>query len=573
MPSASADFLSGLSDHHPLVAQLLYNRGLTENIAIKNFLDPDPDNHIHSFREFKFIDPVVDLIIQHIKNGSHITVYGDYDADGVTASALLVEVLATLHARADVYLPERVSEGYGLNNDALKCIADKGTKLIVTVDTGIRNKPEVEYAKELGLDIVITDHHTPPENPAELPNCPVLSPLLPDETYPFKLLAGVGVAYKLMEALVDRANIPGDLKSKLTERGLDLLAIGTVADCVALLDENRAIVKKSLPAIDSSKRIGLLELIEAAKINTRGMPINSWNIGFQIAPRLNAAGRMDHANTAYELLTTTDKARAKDLAKELNFRNIERQKNTEMIREQVEEQIPKFRDEKIIIAVCPLDKEKEDEIWNEGIIGLVAGRICEKYYKPTLVITKGNEGYKGSGRSIEEFNLIEAVNEASEYLEKHGGHPAACGFSLSEDNIDKFREKMKKIAAEKLKAADLKPKLKIEAELDFADINEELISELEAFEPFGQENDKPRLLSKKVTIMDIQNLGGDGQHLKLRLKSDNSRFIGAIGFGQSERWQELRIGDIIDIVYFLEMNHFNGRSEPQLKIIDIRKSE
>jgi len=567
------DTLSALSDYHPLVVQLLYNRGLTEKKAIKAFLDPNPENHIHNCSDFRHIDEAVETIVRHIKAGNRITVYGDYDADGVTASALMVETLGTLHAQADVYIPDRTSEGYGLNREAVKYIAERGSKLIITVDTGIRNKPEVAYARELGLDVIVTDHHMPPDKESELPQCPILNPLLKDETYPFKCLAGVGVAFKLMEALVKKANLPSDVQDKLIERGLDLLAIGTIADCVSLFGENRAIAKKALAAMADSKRIGLQELVSAAKINTKGLPMNSWNIGFQIAPRLNAAGRMDHANTAYELMITKDRSEAAKLAKELNERNIERQKNTQEISDEVEEQIKHEEPGKIIIAVYPLDKDKEEKVWNEGVIGLVASRICEKYHKPALVITKGNEGYKGSGRSIEEFNIIEGLEQASDHLDKYGGHPAACGFSLQTEKVDDFIRKMKQIAEEKLKGVDLQPKLKIEAELDLAEVNEELVGEIEAFEPHGQENDKPKFLSKGVSIMDIQHMGADGQHLKLRLKSEKSGFISALGFGQSQRWQDLQIGDKIDIVYFLEMNHFNGRSDPQLKIIDIRPAD
>ncbi|MCG2700963.1 DHH family phosphoesterase, partial [Candidatus Parcubacteria bacterium] len=321
-------------------------------------------------------------------------------------------------------------------------------------------------------------------------------------------------------------------------------------------------------SLNKTKRIGLLELIKAAQIN-ENKKLEAWNIGFQIAPRLNAAGRMSHANTAFELLTTKNKDEAITLARRLNDRNIERQKNTEDIFDEVEKQINIKSDDKIIIGVCPLGNT-EDEIWNEGIVGLVAGRICEKYYLPTLVITKTKDGYKGSGRSIDEFDLIEAIKDCEEFLDKYGGHPAACGFSLIEKNMDGFAKKIKRIATEKLAGLDLMPKIKIEMEIGLDEIDEKIIKDIELFAPFGQYNEKPKFMSGGVSIVDITTMGIEGKHIKFKVKNEKSGIISAIGFGQAEQWKDLRIGDKIDIVYYIELNEFNGRVDVQLKIIDIK---
>jgi single-stranded-DNA-specific exonuclease len=609
LPAIGDDLVKRYPDLSRIVLQLLFNRGITEKSEIEEFLNPPTPFIKGAYKEspqppvtkggsndydpflFNDMERAVDLVIKHIKEQNKIVVYGDYDADGVTATAVLMDVLGTLRAEVEPYIPDRVSEGYGLNREAVKELSAAGVKLIIMVDGGIRSKEEVEYAKGFGLDVIVTDHHVPPvfnedsngnripkrvsDSLDGLPDCLIINPLVENEKYPFKYLAGVGVAFKLAKAIISKSKLSQDDKRKLEERVLDLVAVGTVADCVTLLGENRILVKRGLEVLNKTGRIGLRELIKAAQINN-GKKLDSWNIGFQIAPRLNAAGRMDHANTALELLLTKNKKEAEAIARRLDDRNIERQRTTEDIVEQIESglappplhpPLPRggVMDDKIIIAVTP-----DEEVWNEGVIGLAAGKISERYYLPALVITKNEEGYKGSGRSIEEFNIVEALEECSELLDKYGGHPAACGFSLKEENLEKFKEKIAKIAERKLKGVNLTPKIKIEAEIGLDEISEELIAEVEKFAPFGQNNERPKFLSRGVKIVDIITMGIDGKHIKLRVKSEESRIISAIGFSQAEQWRDLRIGDKIDIVYYIEMNEFNGRSEAQLKIVDIK---
>lgn len=563
-PKITLDHNLKYANHSWLSLQLLNNRGLTEEKAIAEFFKGD-SSVLNDPSAFDNMAEAVSLVIKHIKAGNFIMVYGDYDADGVTAAAVVYETLKTVKAQAGIYLPDRVSEGYGLNMEAVKNFIASGVKLIITVDGGIRNKAEVALARGAGIDVIITDHHVPPEQDDELPDAVLIDPHVKGENYPFKDLAGVGVALKLALGLIRQTTLSGENRELLAAKLEDLVAIGTVADCVPLLGENRVLVKTGLIALNKTKRVGLKKLIAASGINS-GKEIDAWNIGFQLAPRLNAAGRLDHANTAFELLVEKNEAQAEALANKLCERNAQRQKITEEIMAAVEKQIDP--NDKLIVGLCP-DLNGKD-IWNEGVIGLVAGRICEKYYRPALVITKSGGEYKGSGRSISELNIVKALDETKEMLSRFGGHAAACGFSLNAADIDAFIARIKSVAAARLEGADLAPKLLIEAELNLEEVTESLIEEVARFAPFGQGNERPRFLSRAVDIVDIMNMGADGQHLKLRIKSNLSPVISAIGFGQSGKWSELKIGDQIDMVYYVEMNEYNGRREAQVKIIDIK---
>jgi single-stranded-DNA-specific exonuclease len=562
------DFKENNPEFSDLALQMLWNRNLTEKDEIKFFLEAD-FNDTHDPFLFCDMEKAIDLIIKHIKAQNKIYIYGDYDADGVTASAVVFEALTTLKAEADVYIPHRVSEGYGLNKEAIDFIGKEGAKLIITVDGGIRSKEEITYAQSLGVEVIVTDHHTPPNDKKDYPDSLIINPTLPEEKYPDKKLAGVGVAFKLAQALIMKSKLPESDKDKLIRSFLDLVAIGTVADCVKLKGENRIFVKAGLEKLQRTKRLGLCELMKIAKISL-DKNLESWNIGFQIGPRLNAAGRMDHANTAYMLLVSKERREAVKIAGELNQRNIDRQKITEEIFNQVEKQINAAED-KIMIGVFE-SKEEGEDVWNEGVVGLVSGKITSKYYRPSMVITKTAEGYKGSGRGIPEFNIIEAVEKCGELLDKYGGHPAACGFSLNRENLPEFLSKIRGIADEKLSDADLKPKISIETELKMPDIDEKTLEIVNRFAPFGQDNDRPVFLSLNAKVVDIMYMGALGSHLKLRLKQDDSRVFSAIGFGQTEKWPNVKIGDDIDIVYSLDMNEYNGRREVQFKIIDIKEA-
>lgn len=568
IPAPDITDLSDCSEFHPAVLRLLYNRGLKNPALVKEFFGPavfyDPFL-------FKNMAGAVELIISHIKANNQIVVYGDYDADGVTASVVLLETLQILRAKAEVYLPDRVSEGYGLNKLALDSIAASGAKLVITVDNGIRNKDEVLYAQKLGLDVIITDHHVLPDNKKDLPDCLFIDPADASDPYPWRYLAGVGVAYKLVEALLAKSKLSDNQKRLISERCLDLVAVGTVSDMVSLLGENRWLVREGLRILNRNQRLGLVELIKVAKINNN-RPLEAWNIGWQIGPRLNAASRLAHANTAFALLTTNNRSEAESLAVELNEQNIQRQAITAQMMLEVERQIDKDNLPLVIIGVA-----EPEQNWNEGIVGLVAGRIAEKYYRPTLIIARVSDEsdgapvmFKGSGRSIEGFNLIAAVEQSKDFLYKYGGHPMACGFSIrSQSDLVSFQEVIKKETAEKLDQADLVPKLKLDAELSFSDINLDLADQINNLAPFGQSNPQPRFASFGLQIDDIVTMGSDSQHIKFRLSS-GGRSYWALSFNGAENCCSFKIGDLIDLAYYLEVNDFNGRREPQLKIVDIR---
>jgi single-stranded-DNA-specific exonuclease len=416
------------------------------------------------------------------------------------------------------------------------------------------------------LKVIVTDHHALPEDESLRPKCLFVNCTDTANAYPSKSLAGVGVAFKLLQAIVSRAKLNDEQKKYLLERSLDLVALGTVSDMVPLLGENRILVKKGLEVLNRTKRLGVRELISAAKLDN-GLALDAWNIGFQLGPRLNAASRLGHANNALELLLSSDPAEMKRLASELNEKNTERQEVTANIMALVEKQIDPNNVPAIIIGLCDLEYDTK----TEGVIGLVAGKISEKYYRPTLIITRSQDGFKGSGRSIEEFNLIAAIEDCQEFLDKYGGHPAACGFSVYEkEKLDKFREKIAALAEEKLGKMELAPKLKLDAVLTPADIDLSLAQNIALLAPYGQNNPQPKFASYSLTVMDMVTLGSGREHLKLRL-ADSARSLWALGFFKSAEYNHLNIGDKVDVAYYLDINVYNGKSEVQMKIIDLIK--
>lgn len=579
------------SDLAIITRQILYNRNISSIKAMEDFIfnhldsaDFDPvGNWLKLYNPFLFKDmeEAVNLIINTILNKEKIVIYGDYDADGVTAAVVLFDTLKILKAEVDIYLPDRVSEGYGLNKEAIDKIKQAGTKLIITVDNGIRNYKEVEYAKENNIDIIITDHHVFPEDEKEIPDCLIINSSDKRSSYPFSLLAGVGVAYKLASALVYKSKLNKDQKKTILEKNLDLVALGTIADLVPLLGENRILVNKGLEILNKNNRLGINALNRI--ISKSDKPKETWNISWQIAPRLNAASRIGHANSAFSLLTTKNEKEANSLASELNKRNIERQKITEDIIATVDSKIDKDNLPNLIIGLAEID-----EFWNEGVIGLVAGRICEKYYRPTLIISRivleaefdkksdkmkaTKTSFKGSGRSIEGFNLINAIEKAADYLDKYGGHPMACGFSIeNEENYNKFKEVLER-ETKLIDASILIPKLKIDAKLKLSEINKDLVLELKRIAPFGQTNPEPKFISENVKLVDISFVGADKKHVKLFFAQEDNEneIINGIFFNAYQKCKDMKIGQHYDIAYYLDINDFNGLSEVQLKLIDIK---
>jgi len=554
----SEDFENKFPELSLVFLQLLYNRGLDDQDQIDIFLGPDYHRDLHDPFLFNDMKKAVAIVKQAIKEKKKIIIYGDYDADGVTSTAVLYLTLQKLGAKnLSVYIPNRLIEGYGMNKKAVDEIIQTGTDLIITCDCGISNVEEIAQAQAKGIQVIVTDHHLPSK---KLPTAEaIICATVAGEKYPFKKLAGVGVAFKLAQAILSV-----DEKNKAFEKWLlDLVAIGTVADMVPLFGENRILVKWGLLVLNKTQRLGLQELISS--INAKG-DLGTYNIGFQIAPRLNAAGRMEHANTAYELLVTADEVEAMAITNELTEKNKQRQKITEKMIKISLEQIgePTAKDK---ILFSHYDK------WSPGLVGLVAGRLNDKFHRPMIVFGKNGNKYVGSGRSIEEFDITRALGECQEYLEDFGGHTQACGLTIiGEDNFNKFKEKIIKIAATELKDVELMPSLDIEAEIKLSQANWELIDALDKFAPFGEGNSEPLFVTHNLEICDMITMGTNNQHLRLDLK-DNSleKCKKFVGFGLVEKWiNEIKIGDKIDVVYRLSVNEWNGNREIEFMIEDIK---
>jgi len=560
----SLEFKNQFPEIPGIILQLLFNRGLTSQEKIDGFLTPDYGQDLLDPFLFSDMEKAVARIYQAVENKEKITIYGDYDADGVTSSVLLADILQKMRADFNVYIPHREKEGYGLNEKTIRYLARKKTNLIITVDCAISNVLEIESAKKRGIDVIITDHHA---EPIKLPAAyAIINPKVKKCNYPFYDLAGVGVAFKLAQAIIarDKKNIfPAGYEKWL----LDLAAIGTVADVMPLLGENRILVKYGLVVLTKTKRIGLRLLAEKAGI----LPIrekeliNSENIGFSIGPRINAAGRMDHANAAYELLLTDDYNEAQKLAASLEKNNLQRQQETEKIIQEVKKAIKKAGSRYLILV--------KGNNWPLGIIGLVAGKLKDEFNRPILIVSKQLSRVSGSGRSIDEFDLIKALNKVAEYFKVYGGHSGAAGFTLkSRKYLQVFEKDILKIAEKELKGKDLRPKIEIEAELNLADLNWELFDQIEKFEPFGTANPKPLFLVKSLKVERIRQVGNGNKHLKLLLKQEGVvKNFDAIGFGLGEFIDQIKYGDKVDAICEVNLNEFNGERKLELKLADIRK--
>jgi single-stranded-DNA-specific exonuclease len=563
-PAIPEEFKNKFPEIDPIVLQLLWNRGIKTQEQIDEFLYPDYSQDLHDPFLFLEMERAVERIFKAIKGKEKIVVHGDYDVDGVCSALILVSLLQVFGADVDVYLPHRELEGYGLNMRTVEEFKKWGVNLIITSDCGISNKQEIKKAAEFGIDVIVTDHHVPPK---ELPECvAIINPQISNENYPFRELSGAGVAFKLAQAIIRRAK---DQEFKIQENLeafekwlLDLVALATVADIMPLIYENRTLVKYGLIVLNKTRRIGLLKLIE--KVNLKD-ELDAYNIAFHLAPRLNAAGRLNHANQAYKLLATSDVQEAETLAEELNRTNSERQSLTDRIVEEVKTQI-KDAEQKMLFAF--------GKDWPIGVIGLVAGKIAELYYRPTLVITERNGKIEGSGRSIPEFDITSALSEAQEFLSRFGGHRGACGFTLKDSgDLEKFKQKLIEIAEQRLKGLELESSLKIDAEINLENINWELYELLEKFSPFGKGNEKPKYLARNLEVKGYEVVGQNGNHLRLMLGSPAGMIKKFIGFCFADWCQKLKIGDKIDVVFEIEANEWNGNRELQLKIIDLKISQ
>ncbi len=537
---------------HPVILQLLKKRGIITQEQIQRYIYPKL-SYLYDPMLLKDIDKAVERIKKAILNKEKIVVYGDYDADGITSCAIVIKLLEKLGALPEYYIPSRLDEGYGLNTDAIQTIADTGAKLIITVDNGISAAEEVDFAKKLGLDIVITDHHEPSQN---IPNAvAIVNPKQRDCNYPFKELAGVGVALKL--ACAFKIN-----DAALEKEFLELAAVGTIADVVPLLDENRIIVKNGLAYLENPTNNGLKAMLTQMGLNNAAL--DTGKIGYLIAPRLNAAGRIGNPETALELLLCKDEAKAYELSSSLEKINQERQAIEVKIFDEAKVIIEKenLADKSSIIVIS-------NSNWHPGVVGTVASKLVELYKRPCIVISENNGEGRGSGRSIPGFNLFEALSEFSDLFMKFGGHEQAVGLTIKTENIRKLTDELN--CRFNIKDIELitEPILNIDLELNQDDISLELAKQLELMEPFGYGNTKPVFACKNLQIQTSRTVGSDFKHLKLRLKSRENN-IEAIGFNFGGYKEDLDMASIMDIAFFLEVNRWNGNVEPQLNIKDLK---
>jgi single-stranded-DNA-specific exonuclease len=539
----------------PLLAQLLLNRGISRAEQAVAFLNPDFEHLYDPFR-LPGVTAAVERLMAAIATQQRLLVYGDYDADGVTAIALIVRVLAGhFPGRLLYYVPKRLEEGYGLHLASLERAVAKGIDLVVTVDCGISAVAESRFLKEKGIDLIITDHHEPS---AELPEAlAIIDPKLPGSEYPFTQLAGVGVAFKLLQGLTER--LP-ELREKLLQN-LDLVAFGTVADIVPLLDENRILVKFGLEQMAKTTNTGLQALLQAAGFKDR--LLNCSHISYILAPRINAAGRMGNSGLGVKLLLTSDPVQAFDLARELERENQNRQETEALVFQEVQAQLE-----------AGLDFENEPALvlsgadWHPGVIGIVASKLVDMYFKPVILVGFDGEEGRGSGRSVCGFNLFEALQECSGHLVKFGGHELAAGLTVKRDQFPAFKEAFLELARQRLSLEQTVPILRIESLIDLERADLELARELARLAPCGTANPTPVLACRDVNLVDLRGVGENGKHLKIKV-GNTAAIRDGIGFNMGALYEQLHGAAAVDLAFALEENIWNGTVQVQLNLRDI----
>ena len=556
-----AEFGRKFSDFPPVVIQLLCNRELDSQEAADEFLNMDYDMGLHDPFLFRDMKKAVARIFKAVDNKEKLYIFSDFDADGVCAGTILAATLAEYGFKTGIYIPHRETEGYGVNPKAIEFIAGEGAKVIITCDCGISNSESIALAAEKGIDVIVTDHH---QEPAELPKraYAIIHPKLKGETYPWKHLSGGAVAFKLAQAILATRPVPGGeaFEKRLTE----LAAISLVADMVPLLGEARTITHFGLKVLNKTKRLGLQKIYETAGIVPGA--ITTQTIGYQIAPRINAAGRMDHANNAFALLNAADDDEATRLAIALNAANAERQRVTKTTTDEVRERVIATNQEEAPAIVA------FDERWPAGLIGLVAGNIVKEFNRPAFVFTKKSESeLVGSGRSIPEFNLIVALQTMPDAFLRFGGHPGAAGMSIDPGKLESFKERIVAFAKKEFNGKDLTPSILIDKEISLADINWELEKWLAKFEPHGMGNRTPLFVGRGLTVVSADAIGSEGKHLRLTLCENEGKAHKCIGFKFGDWAEDLASGDKIDTVFEVNANEWNGRRELQLKIVDLTK--
>jgi len=557
-PTIPDDLSNMLSDFHPLMRQLLYNRGIEDPELAEAFLSGMVRFSTDPFL-LKSMDLAVVRISEAVTKGQNIAVYGDYDADGVTSTALLVEFFKSLGVETRAYIPNRFDEGYGLNDEAVRQLANEGVDLMITVDCGVRSINEVALANDLGMSVIVTDHHHPGE--VLPPSLALINPKQEGDFYPEKELAGVGLAYKLVQAYL--SNYPQE--GVKADDWLDLVAIGTVVDLAPLKGENRMLVRAGLEKLRRKPRQGIFSLAQAAGINLDKCDAST--LGFGLGPRLNAAGRLESALSALRLLITDDLHEAGELAQQLDSYNRERQDMTNEIREKAAAMVLEADPDAVLFFAA-------DPSFSEGVVGLAASRLTELYYRPAIVGHRGEAFTVASCRSIPEFHITRALDACADVLVRHGGHAAAAGFTVRNENLDTLVTCLRRIAEEKLGDVELLPVLDIDREIKLEHLNgrhiSDILDNLHKLEPTGRENPEPVFASFGVDVRAARAVGREADHLKLTLGAGKNSFD-AIAFRQGY-WME-DMPDRVDIAYRFEINEFNGRSNLQLNIKDIRAAE
>ncbi len=568
LEKAPQEFISHFSQYNSTILQLLFNRKIDTKDKIDKFYNLKYSDLYDPFL-FKDMDRALERIGKAMDNKERVGIYGDYDADGVTSSLVLTEIFKkVLGLSGQLYIPDRAREGYGLNKKAIDWLIKKDIKLIVTCDCGVANKLEIDYAKEKGVDVIVFDHHHLSEEFSD--DYIIVNAKQGKDEYPYKELSGVGIVFKLAQAIfrseiIKKTNTEfkenKELQEEFEKSLLDLVAVGTIADCSPLTGENRILVQEGLKVLSKSKRQGFQALAKSAQVDL--LKVDSFGVGFYLAPRINSAGRLDHANAAYKLLATESYGIAKLLSYQLELSNRKRQRITDQIFREIKKELDLSK--KVLIA--------NKEGWPLGVMGIVASKICEEYFRPSFVLTRGEKESAGSARSIPSFNIIEAINDCSDLLLEFGGHKGAAGCTLENENLDKFSEKINKIAEEKLSEEDLIPKINIEAEIDLKNINWDFYNELEKLKPYGANNEKPLFISHKVLVMSFDRIGKRRDHLKLILNDQNNKGqIEGVYFNiKNGKLKEL--GNEIDIIFEIDCNEWNGKKNLQIRVVDFRKAK
>jgi len=570
---APKEFFEKFKEYPKVIAQLLYNRGIDEKEKAEQFFHPDYEKDLKDPLLILGVKKAIRRIEKAIKEKEKIVIYHDYDADGVCGSIVIASTLKEMGVKFKTYTPDRLTEGYGLNKAAIKKIAEEGVDLLITVDCGITNVEEVAYLNELGADVIIVDHHLPGE--VLPPAHSIINPKQKECEYEFKDMCAAGVAFKLCHAIIHDLGKEYGIKPGFEKWLLDVVAVATIADMMPLLGENRTLVKYGLLVLKKTKRKGLKKLIGSSVRSTRGVSANS--IAFFVAPMINATSRMTHASTSYELLSTEDEDEAERLFYNVQKANDDRRKYVEEATKEAVYWIEKDLDKnKKLPEVIFMGSDE----WTPGIVGLIAGKLTEKYQRPSFIYGRVGEILKGSCRGLNGFNVVEAMDYCAkkdpELFKNFGGHKMAGGFSIYEDKKEKF-QKLLQEAGDKLLTKEAKENiLEVESEILHDEIAYDMYKHLSLFEPYGQGNTMPNFLGKGFLVQDSKLVGNGSKHLKLTLKTElqsgKVAFFDAVGFRMPEFFEKVKKGDKIDIVFNIEENEWNGRKNLQLVLKDIKLS-